>query len=62
MSDIKMTGPEGCADSLSWGGNSYTAGKKGAFTVPVEAYADLLQHGFVAVGDVPDAVAGDALP
>lgn len=53
MSDIKMRGPEGCADSLSFADQPYTADKKGVFTVPVEAYESLVLHGFTAIGDVP---------
>jgi hypothetical protein len=56
MSDIKMRGPEDCAPSLSFAGDSYTADKKGLFTVPVEAYGPLIAQGFTAVGDVPDEV------
>jgi hypothetical protein len=61
MSDIKMQGPDNCANSLSWGGNEYQANKKGVFTVPAEAYGELLLHNFVAIGDVADAVL-DAQP
>ena len=53
MSDIKMRGPKGCADTLSHAGESYSADKKGVFTVPVDAYESLLRHGFVAVGEQP---------
>ncbi|KZC23539.1 hypothetical protein RHOFW104T7_13130 [Rhodanobacter thiooxydans] len=49
MSDIKMRGPEGCANTLSFGGESFAA-KKGVFTVPVEAFEHLKRHGFVAIG------------
>ncbi|MDE1907445.1 MAG: hypothetical protein KGH75_13455 [Rhodospirillales bacterium] len=57
MSDIKMRGPKGCADTLSHAGESYAADKKGIFTVPVEAYESLSRHGFIAVGEQPaDAV------
>lgn len=56
MSDIKMRGPDDCADSLSFNGETYTASKKGVFTVPVEAYGPLIAQGFTAVGDVPDEV------
>lgn len=63
MSDIKMRGPEGCADSLSFGGQSYAVGKRGIFTVPVEAYEHLTRHGFVAVGEQPtDAPQAEAAP
>jgi hypothetical protein len=55
MSDIKMIGPDNCAPTVSWNGQDFAANKKGVFTVPVEAYADLLQHDFVAIGDVADA-------
>lgn len=57
MSDIKMTGPDECASTLSFGGDTYTADKKGVFTVPVEAYEPLCRLGFTAIGDVPDVVA-----
>lgn len=53
MSYIKVRGPEGCADTLSFDGQSYQADKKGVFTVPVEAHAHLIRHGFTAIGDVP---------
>ena len=56
MSDIKMKGPQDCASTVSWGGNDYTANGKGVFTVPVEAYSDLLDHDFIAVGNPPDQV------
>lgn len=49
MSDIKMRGPEGCANTLSFGGETFTA-KKGVFTVPVEAFEHLKRHGFTAIG------------
>jgi hypothetical protein len=58
MSDIKVRGPKGCADTLSHAGQSYQADKKGIFTVPVEAHEHLLRHGFVAVGEPkPDEAA-----
>jgi|GEM_PF-3823337 len=50
MSDIKMRGPEGAANTLSHDGVTYKADKKGVFTVPVEAYESLARHGFEAVG------------
>ena len=53
MSDIKMRGPEGCAASLSHDGQTYTADRKGVFTVPVEAYESLVRHGFTAIGEQP---------
>lgn len=53
MSDIKMRGPKDCADSLSFDGQSYSADRKGIFTVPVGAHESLLRHGFVAVGEQP---------
>lgn len=53
MSDIKMRGPEGCADTLSHDGKTYSVGRKGVFTVPFEAYELLTRHGFVAVGEQP---------
>ena len=56
MSNIKMRGPADCADSLSFAGETFSADKKGIFTVPVEAYGPLIGQGFVAVGDVPDEV------
>lgn len=56
MSDIKMRGPEDCASTLSFDGQTYSADKKGIFTVPVDAYGLLLVQGFTAVGDVPDEV------
>lgn len=49
MSDIKMRGPEGCANTLSFGGETFTA-KKGVFTIPVEAFEHLRRHGFTAIG------------
>lgn len=57
MSDIKMKGAADCSASLSWGGQTYEADADAVFTVPVEAYADLIQSGFVAVGSAADAVA-----
>jgi hypothetical protein len=56
MSDIKMRGPEDCAPTLSYAGETYGADKKGVFTVPVEAYGQLIGQGFTAVGDAPDEV------
>jgi hypothetical protein len=56
MSDIKMRGPEDCADTVSFADTTYTADKKGVFTVPDEAYESLLLHGFTAIGDVPAAI------
>jgi hypothetical protein len=53
MSDIKVRGPKGCANTLSFGGAEYQADKKGIFTVPVEAHESLLRHGFIAVGEQP---------
>lgn len=53
MSDIKMRGPKDCADTLSHAGETYSADKKGIFTVPVEAYDALRLHGFIAVGEQP---------
>ena len=49
MSDIRMRGPEGCANTLHWGGQTYTADKRGEFTIPEAAKDDLLRHGFVVV-------------
>lgn len=60
MSDIKMRGPKGCADTLSFDGQPYAADKKGVFTVPVEAHAHLLRHGFEAIGDQKPEIAGEA--
>ena len=54
MADIKMRGPEDCGSTLSFGTETYSADKKGIFTVPFEAYEPLLRHGFKAVGDLPD--------
>lgn len=53
MSDIKMRGPKGAADTLSFAGAEYKADKKGVFTVPVDAHESLLRHGFVVVGEQP---------
>ena len=60
MSDIKMRGPKGCADTLSHAGETFTADKKGVFTVPVSAHEFLILHGFVAVGDQPSEVTVEA--
>ena len=46
MSDLKLRGPRGCADTLNFGGKDYVA-EKGVFTVPQEAHAHLSRHGFV---------------
>lgn len=50
MSDITMRGPKGCANTLSFGGQSYSA-KKGLFTVPAEAAEHLKRHGFTVDGE-----------
>lgn len=49
MSDIKMRGPRGCADSLSYGGRTFMADKRGAFTVPESAREELARHGFQVI-------------
>lgn len=54
MSDAQMRGPKGCAKTLSFGGQTYTA-QKGIFTVPVEAVAHLKYQGFTVDG-TEDAV------
>jgi hypothetical protein len=60
MANIKMRGPKACADSLSFGGESYS-GKKGVFEVPAEAAEHLKRHGFVVDGEAqPDANDGQA--
>ena len=46
MSDIKVRGPKGCAKTLSFDGQTYTAGKQSVFTVPYEAWDHLQRHGF----------------
>jgi hypothetical protein len=56
MSDIKLSGPKDCADSLSFDGQTYIADKKGIFTVPEEAYGPFIAQGFTAVGDAADVV------
>jgi len=60
MSNVPVRGPKGCADTLSFDGQSYAADKKGVFTVPVEAHAHLLRHGFEAIGDAKPEIVGEA--
>ena len=67
MSEIKLRGPQGAAGTLSWRGQTYSADKAGAFTVPAEAHADLKLHGFevhvargAGKGKAPDAGADEA--
>ncbi len=56
MADIRMRGPEGCANTVHWKGTTYKADKHGEFVVPAEARQDLVRHGFAvareAVRDV----------
>lgn len=52
MADIRMRGPDGCADTLHWKGQTYKADKRGEFAVPEDARHDLLRHGFAVVREV----------
>lgn len=54
MSDIKIRGPEGCGKTLSYGGQTFTADKKGFFSVPSEAAEALKLHGFRSSTDPDD--------
>jgi len=54
MSDIKARGPKGSADTLSFDGETYSADKKGVFTVPAEAAEHLKRHGFELIGEQAD--------
>lgn len=56
MSEIKVRGPEGCGKTLSFGGETYTADKKGFFNVPSEAAEALRLHGFRSETDPDDPV------
>lgn len=56
MSDIKMRAPKDAAPTLSFAGETYSADKRGVFTVPVEAFEHLTRHGFTAVGEQPAEV------
>jgi len=63
MSDIKMRAPKDAAQTLSFAGETYSADKRGIFTVPVEAFDHLTRHGFIAVGEQPaDAPQAEAAP
>lgn len=53
--EVKIKGPKGCADSLSWRGQPFEADKRGVFAVPEEAAAELAVHGFERVADEKDA-------
>lgn len=57
MSEAKMRGPEGCAPECSHAGQTYSADKRGVFTVPVEAVDLLKRHGFTVVGEAAPAPA-----
>ena len=48
MAKVKF--PEGCT-SVSWGGATFDANKKGVAEVPEESVADLAAHGVVPVED-----------
>lgn len=52
MADIRMRGPEGCAETVHWNGQTYKADKRGEFVLPEAARAALLRHGFAVVRDV----------
>ena len=54
MSNIKMRGPQDCANTASFADQIYTADTLGIFTVPVEAYESFALNGFTAVGDLAD--------
>lgn len=46
--EARITAPLSAA-TLSWRGETYQADKRGVFTVPDEAVAELLRHGFTLV-------------
>lgn len=56
MSEIKVRGPEGCGKTISYGGETFTADKKGFFSVPSEAAEALKLHGFRSETDPDDSV------
>jgi hypothetical protein len=60
MSDAKMRGPEGCAPECSHAGQTFTADKRGVFTVPVGAVELLKRHGFTVVGEAAPAPAPES--
>lgn len=60
MSDVQVRGPKGCAKTLSFGGETFTADKKGIFTVPIEAAEHLRRHGFSVEGEDEASPASDA--
>lgn len=60
MGEIKMRGPKGCADSLSYGGRNFSADKRGVFTVPESAREELERHGFQAIEPKTDAEGSQA--
>lgn len=47
--EIQMRGPQGCAPTISHGGKTISADKRGIFSVPREAIEDLVRHGFKVV-------------
>ena len=62
MSEIKIRGPEGCGKTLSYGGETFTADKKGFFSVPSEAAEALKLHGFRSETDPDDQVPSTEAP
>lgn len=56
MSDVKMKLPKG-GSSVSFGGETFEANKKGEVMVPAEAVADLSAHGCTVVGDTAEEAA-----
>lgn len=50
---MKIKGPKGCAESLSWRGKEYRADKRGVFDVPDDAVKELSHHGFERVAEEP---------
>ena len=54
MDYIKVQGPSGCSSSLSWNGQTYNADADAIFTVPIDAYSNLVEAGFIAVGSAID--------
>jgi len=53
MSNVPVRGPQGCAKTLSFGGETITANKRGVFLVPAEAAEHLKRHVFVIDGEEP---------
>lgn len=50
---VRLRAPEG-ATSCSWNGESFAVDKKGWVKVPEAAAGDLVAHGFITPGDVPE--------